>query len=136
MTRELGGNLLVAMEHFGGRITPVIGLTPLVSGILAKAGYSKADVKQYIYERALIPAKQFDEQLARVEQGYNLQESVKRGLLDRRFAELDRRWEAMRAHRSQVPPYDAMSPALREAFLATDRLRRVRRRQRTRDERP
>lgn len=39
---------------------------------------------------------------------------------------LDLRWEAMRAHRSQVPPYDAMDPELRDAFLAVDRLQRVR----------
>jgi hypothetical protein len=86
IARELGGNLLVAMERFGGRIAPVLGLTPLVSGILAGAGYSKDKVKQWIYERALIPAKQFDEQLARIEAGYNLHESVKRGKLAERFA--------------------------------------------------
>ena len=86
IARELGGNLLVAMERFGGRIAPVLGLTPLVAGILAKAGYSKDDVKQWIYERALIPAKQFDEQLARIESGYNLRESVKRGKLAEHFA--------------------------------------------------
>jgi len=39
---------------------------------------------------------------------------------------LDLRWEAMRAHRSQVAPYDGMGPELQRAFLATDRLRRVR----------
>lgn len=86
ITRELGGNLLVAMERFGGRITPVLGLTPLVSGILVKAGYSKDDVRRWIYDHALIPAKQFDEQLARIEDGYNLQESVARGNLAERFA--------------------------------------------------
>ena len=87
MARELGGNLLVAMERFGGRIAPVVGLTPLISGIIAKAGYSKADVRQWIYEHALIPARQFDEQLARIEEGYCLAESVKRGKLAPRFAE-------------------------------------------------
>jgi hypothetical protein len=51
------------MERFGGRIAPVLGLTPLVSGILANEGYSKDKVKQWIYERALIPARQFDEHL-------------------------------------------------------------------------
>jgi hypothetical protein len=86
ITRELGGNLLVAMEHFGGQVAPVLGLTPLVSGILAQAGYSKDDVKRWVYERALIRAKQFDEQLARVESGYNLHESVRRGKLPERFA--------------------------------------------------
>ncbi len=86
IARELGGNLLVSMEHFGGRIAPVLGLTPLVAGILAKAGYSKGDVKRWLYERALIPAKQFDEQLARIESGYDLHESVKRGKLPALFA--------------------------------------------------
>lgn len=86
IARELGGNLLVPMERFGGRIAPVLGLTPLVSGILSDAGYSKDDVRQWIYDHALIPAKQFDEQLARISAGYNLGESVKRGKLAERFA--------------------------------------------------
>ena len=38
---------------------------------------------------------------------------------------LDRRREAIRAHASQVPPFDAMDPGLRHRFLAVDRLRRV-----------
>jgi hypothetical protein len=86
VARELGGNLLVAMERFGGRIAPVLGLTPLVAGILAKAGYSKDDVKRWIFEHALIPAKKFDEQLSRIEEGYDLRESVRRGKLAARFA--------------------------------------------------
>jgi N-acetyl-1-D-myo-inositol-2-amino-2-deoxy-alpha-D-glucopyranoside deacetylase len=40
-------------------------------------------------------------------------------------AHLEQRWRAMRAHCSQVPPYDSMSPDLARAFLATDHLRRV-----------
>ena len=35
------------------------------------------------------------------------------------------RWEAMRAHASQAPPYASMSPQLADAFLSTDRLKRV-----------
>ncbi len=89
VARELGGNLLVAMERFGGRISPVVGLTPLVSGILADAGYSRADVRQWLYEHALIPARIFDEQLARIEEGYNLHESVRRGKLAPLFAKSD-----------------------------------------------
>jgi len=38
---------------------------------------------------------------------------------------LDRRWHAIRAHESQVPPFDAMDARLQHAFLATDHLRRV-----------
>lgn len=40
-------------------------------------------------------------------------------------AHLEQRWEAMRAHRSQVPPYDAMSDEMAQAFLGSDRLLRV-----------
>ncbi len=40
-------------------------------------------------------------------------------------AHLELRWRAMRAHRSQVPPYDAMSRELQDAFLTVDCLRRV-----------
>jgi N-acetyl-1-D-myo-inositol-2-amino-2-deoxy-alpha-D-glucopyranoside deacetylase len=38
---------------------------------------------------------------------------------------LPTRWRAMRAHRSQTPPYDQMPADLQDAFLATDRLRRI-----------
>jgi N-acetyl-1-D-myo-inositol-2-amino-2-deoxy-alpha-D-glucopyranoside deacetylase len=38
---------------------------------------------------------------------------------------LDLRWRAIRTHASQHTPYDAMSPELARAFLATDRLLRV-----------
>ena len=40
-------------------------------------------------------------------------------------AHLDLRWRAMRAHASQAPPYDSMTPAIAHAFLATDCLLRV-----------
>lgn len=38
---------------------------------------------------------------------------------------LDLRWQAIRTHASQVPPFDAMDKELQHGFLATDRLRRV-----------
>ncbi|PVG80966.1 GlcNAc-PI de-N-acetylase [Nocardioides gansuensis] len=38
---------------------------------------------------------------------------------------LDLRWRAIRTHASQVPPFDAMDPALQRGFLAVDRLRQV-----------
>ena len=89
VARELGGPTLVAMEHFGGRISPVLGLTPLVAGILASGGYSKQAVKEYIYEHALVRAREFDDFLDRNESGMNLKEAVRRGKLPARFAESD-----------------------------------------------
>ncbi len=41
-------------------------------------------------------------------------------------AELDVRWEAIRAHVSQASPYDELPPELQREFLATDRLQLVR----------
>ena len=38
---------------------------------------------------------------------------------------LDLRWAAIRAHGSQVPPFDAMDTALQSEFLAVDRLLRL-----------
>jgi len=38
---------------------------------------------------------------------------------------LDLRWQAIRTHASQVPPFDAMDKELQLGFLATDRLLRV-----------
>lgn len=38
---------------------------------------------------------------------------------------LDLRWQAIRTHASQVPPFDAMDKDLQHDFLAVDRLRRV-----------
>jgi hypothetical protein len=89
VARELGGSMLVPMEHFGREVSPVLGLTPLVAGILAGAGYSKSDVKRYLFENALIPARQIDERLERHQRGWNLQQSVEGGKLPPRFAESD-----------------------------------------------
>jgi N-acetyl-1-D-myo-inositol-2-amino-2-deoxy-alpha-D-glucopyranoside deacetylase len=41
-------------------------------------------------------------------------------------AQLDTRWEAIRAHASQPSPYDDLPPDLQHEFLATDRLQLVR----------
>jgi LmbE family N-acetylglucosaminyl deacetylase len=40
-------------------------------------------------------------------------------------AHIPLRWRAMRAHASQTPPYDLMSPELQHAFLAADHFVRV-----------
>jgi len=86
VARVLGGPPLGPLEQFGRETSPILGLTPLIAGIIAKGGYSKADARRAIFEQALIPARQFDERLARREQGHNLKESVRRGNLPARFA--------------------------------------------------
>ena len=87
--RELGGQMFVPMEHFGGEVTPVIGLTPLVAGIIARDGYSKDDVRRYVFEHATVSARDADANLNRHQLGLNLHESVRLGRLPPRFAQSD-----------------------------------------------
>jgi hypothetical protein len=87
--RELGGQMFVPMEHFGGEVTPVIGLTPLVAGIIARDGFSKDDVRRYIFEHATVSARDTDVNLNRHQLGLNLKESVRLGRLPPVFAQGD-----------------------------------------------
>ena len=87
--RELGGQMFVPMEHFGGEVTPVIGLTPLVAGIIARDGYAKDDVRRYVFEHATIAARDADANLNRHQLGLDLHESVRLGRLPPLFAQSD-----------------------------------------------
>ena len=85
--RELGGQMFVPMEHFGGEVTPIIGLTPLIAGIIARDGFSKEDVKRYVFEHATVSARDADANLNRHQLGLNLAESVRLGRLPPVFAQ-------------------------------------------------
>ncbi len=87
--RELGGQMFVPMEHFGGEVTPIIGLTPLIAGIIARDGYSKDDVRRYVFEHATVSAREADVNLNRHQLGLNLHESVRVGRLPAVFAQSD-----------------------------------------------
>ncbi len=86
VSRELGGSILYHMEHFGGEVSPIICLSPLVAGIIARAGYSKDDVRRFLFEHAKVPAWQFDDRLNRSQSGLNLHQAVKAGRLSAEFA--------------------------------------------------
>ena len=89
---ELGGAMLLALGSFGDEVSPVICLTPLVADIIAQAGYSKGDVRQYLYEHARIPARELEDRLNRHQPGLTLQsgqaikEAVRCGRLPEVFA--------------------------------------------------
>lgn len=86
VAHELGASMLYPMEHFGGEVSPVICLSPLTAGILARGGYSKNDIRQYLFEHARVPAWQFDDRLNRSQSGLTLRQSVKAGRLSQIFA--------------------------------------------------
>ena len=86
VARELRSTIY-PLTSFGPEGSPVVGLSPLVASILAEAGYSKQDVKQYFFEHARVPAYLFDENLERDYPGLTACSAVEKGLLPGLFCE-------------------------------------------------
>ena len=77
------------LTNFGPEGSPLICLSPLVASILAEAGYSKDDIRQYLFEHARVPAYLFDENLKRDIADLSACSAVKKGLLPEFFCETD-----------------------------------------------
>ena len=43
-----------------GTLRPLVLLSPIIAETIATAGWSKADVKQYLFEHARMPAHEFE----------------------------------------------------------------------------
>jgi hypothetical protein len=85
LSREVSQALTLtplAVFKFGPEAHPLICLSPLVAKTIAQGGYSKNDVKKYLYENARIPAKLFEEKI-----NYDLPQAVESGKLPRVFTE-------------------------------------------------
>jgi hypothetical protein len=50
-------------SHGMGTLRPLVVISPIIAEQIAKAGWSKADVKQYLYDHARRPAYDFERQL-------------------------------------------------------------------------
>lgn len=76
---------LFDLVMFGGpSVRPQILMSPSLAELLAKAGYSKAKVRQYLYEHAVFPARRFEMVNAH---DYSLCESVKRGEIPQQYCQ-------------------------------------------------
>ncbi len=74
-----------------GTLRPILVLSPILAETIAKAGWSKADVKQYLFDHARMPAwrvEKFTETWADFPIG-SLKDQVNLGRLPRAFAESD-----------------------------------------------
>ena len=78
VVRTLGSQMVYVMTTFGPEWHPVIGMTPQVASIIAQAGYSKDDVKQYLYEKARITARLFEDLLHQEMVGLTINEAMSR----------------------------------------------------------
>ena len=87
--RTLGSQMVYVLTTFGPEWHPVIGLTPQVASIIAQGGYSKNDVKQYLYENARITAQQFEDLLHQEMVGLTIKEAMSRYNLPSDFYESD-----------------------------------------------
>lgn len=81
VTRELGA--VPVIMRFGPERSIVLALTPLVANLINKSGYSKSDIKQYLFEVVKMRASEFDMLIAPDSVcGY-----VKQGRLGKQFCE-------------------------------------------------
>ena len=87
--KELQGEFIHCLSAFGEEIRPALVLSPLVANILSQAGYSKQDIRDYIYKHARVTAATFDFELNRLYPGYNIAKIVADGLLPKSYAESD-----------------------------------------------
>ncbi len=101
--RDLGNSYYFVHPTMGPLTTPAILIAPEVASSIAKAGYSKKDVKQYLFDNARVPAHQLEEFLRRLQLLPNTKpgeygdkvaastfcEMVKLGRLPRLFCESD-----------------------------------------------
>ena len=78
-------------SHGNGTLRPLIVLSPIIAETIAKAGWSKLDVKRFIYEHARLPAWQFERQLRdwNIRGVWDLKDDVTHGRIPKVFYESD-----------------------------------------------
>ena len=75
---------LFVLDYMGPGVRPQLLLSPCIADVLAKGGYSKEKVKQYLYEHARFPAKRFEQ--LRSDHG-SLCDGVNQGKLPKQYCE-------------------------------------------------
>ena len=78
-------------SHGNGMLRPLVVLSPIIVETIAKAGWSKADVKQYLYDHARLPAWEFERQLRvwNIRGVWDLKDDVRNGRIPKVFYESD-----------------------------------------------
>ena len=78
-------------SHGMGTLRPLIVVSPIIAETLAKAGWSKGDVKRYVYDHARRPAYDFQRQLRdwNIRGVWDLKDDVTGGRIPNAFYESD-----------------------------------------------
>jgi hypothetical protein len=94
VARDIGNSHYLIHPMLGPVTSHLITIGPQVASIIAKAGYSKQDVKQYLFDHARVPANQLEEFMVRHALVPDIDPKditfcvmVKRGMLPKHFCE-------------------------------------------------
>ncbi len=60
VVRQISWQVAFTVVQGLGKLRPLILLTPMLAATMAQAGLSKQDVKQYLFDHARLPARQFE----------------------------------------------------------------------------
>lgn len=76
-------------SHGGGTLRPLVVLSPILAETIARAGWSKSDVKRYLFEHVRLPAWEFERQLRdwNIRGVWNLEEDVRMRRIPKVFCE-------------------------------------------------
>ncbi len=89
---NLGWHLTFTCGMVVGTLRPLVALSPLIAATIARSGWSKRDVRQYLFDHARLPAHEFDRQLFQFLHGADhplrtLEERVRLGEIPKLFCE-------------------------------------------------
>jgi hypothetical protein len=91
LVKQTGWQLCFTVGVAQGTYRPLLVLSPVLAETIAKSGWSKADVKQYFFEHARMPAAKFEKYIGEwtnlVPGRRTLVDLVNLGKADRIFAE-------------------------------------------------
>jgi hypothetical protein len=78
-------------SHGNGMLRPLVVVSPIIAETIARAGWSKAQVKRYLYEHARLPAWEFERQLRdwNIRGVWDLKDDVIAGRIPKVFYESD-----------------------------------------------
>jgi hypothetical protein len=91
VSRKISWQLAFTMGVGYGMLRPLIMLSPILAEIIARAGWSKRDVQQYVFDHARIPASEFERHMRDWNSRpiWNLADEVRLGRLPEVYAESD-----------------------------------------------
>jgi len=78
-------------SHGNGMLRPLVVLSPILAETIAKAGWSKSDVKKYLFDHARLPAWEFERQLREwnIRGVWDLKDDVRMGRIPKVFHQSD-----------------------------------------------